>query len=444
MRIRLERDTLAEAVQWAARSLPTRPSVPILAGLLIRADAAGVVLSSFDYETSAQITIKAEVTDEGEALVSGRLLADISRSLPGKPVDITADGNHVELVCGSARFTLQTLPVADYPTLPTMPEATGTVPSDVFAHAVAQVVVAAGRDELLPVFTGVRVEIEGETVSLLATDRYRMALRELTWNPATPQISAVALVPAKVLSDTARSMSAGEQIILSLASGGSGDGIIGFEGHGAAGDRQTTTRLLDGEFPKVRHIMNTQPVMTVRLNTADTIAAARRVALVAERNTSLRMLIGDGVVTLEAATGDQAQASEALEAVRRSARRRRSGRHRGRLQPDVPAGRPRRLRHPVRERRLHRAEQAVPADRTGRARRRADHRLPARDHADAPARLATVLGRRSLLRCAPIGSVFPPRSQTEKRVCSLVVQSRSGRFAARPLATGSLAGARSV
>ncbi len=304
MRIRLERDTLAEAVQWAARSLPTRPSVPILAGLLVRADASGVVLSSFDYETSAQITVKAEVADEGEALVSGRLLADISRSLPAKPVDISADGNHVELVCGSARFTLQTLP-----------EATGTVPSDVFAHAVAQVVVAAGRDELLPVFTGVRVEIEGETVSLLATDRYRMALREFTWNPATPQISAAALVPAKVLSDTAKSMSAGEQIILSLASGGTGDGIIGFEGHGTAGDRQTTTRLLDGEFPKVRHIMNTQPVMTVRLSTADTIAAARRVSLVAERNTSLRMLIGDGVVTLEAATGDQAQASEALEAV---------------------------------------------------------------------------------------------------------------------------------
>ncbi|HYI57390.1 MAG TPA: DNA polymerase III subunit beta [Microlunatus sp.] len=315
MRIRLERDTLAEAVQWAARSLPTRPSVPILAGLLIRADASGVVLSSFDYETSAQITVKAEVADEGEALVSGRLLADISRSLPAKPVDISADGNHVELVCGSARFTLQTLPVADYPTLPTLPEATGTVPSDVFAHAVAQVVVAAGRDELLPVFTGVRVEIEGETVSLLATDRYRMALRELTWNPASPQISAAALVPAKVLSDTAKSMSAGEQIVLSLAAGGAGDGIIGFEGHGTAGDRQTTTRLLDGEFPKVRHIMNTQPVMTVRLSTADTIAAARRVSLVAERNTSLRMLIGDGVVTLEAATGDQAQASEALEAV---------------------------------------------------------------------------------------------------------------------------------
>ena len=314
MKIRLERDVLAEAVQWAARSLPVRPSVPILAGLLVRADADGVTFSSFDYETSAKISVKAEVSDEGQALVSGRLLADISRSLPARPVEITADDTRVELVCGSARFTLQTLPVADYPALPSMPESTGTVPSDVFAQAVAQVVVAAGRDELLPVFTGVRVEIEGDTISLLATDRYRMALKELTWNPTATQVSATALVPAKVLNDTARSMTAGEEVTLSLASGATGDGIIGFEGHGAAGERQTTTRLLDGEFPKVRHIMNTAPTMNVRVSTAEAIAAAKRVALVAERNTSLRMLVGDGVVTLEAATGDQAQGSEAIEA----------------------------------------------------------------------------------------------------------------------------------
>jgi DNA polymerase-3 subunit beta len=314
VKIRLERDVLAEAVQWAARSLPTRPSVPILAGLRVVAEADGVTFSSFDYETSAQIQVKATVTDEGEALISGRLLADISRSLPAKPVDITSDATRMELVCGSARFTLQTLPVADYPTLPTMPEATGAVPSGLFAQAVAQVVVAAGRDELLPVFTGVRVEIDGETVSLLATDRYRMALKELTWTPTSTQTSATALVPARVLAETARSMTAGEDVTLSLASAGPGDGIIGFEGHGAAGQRQTTTRLLDGEFPKVRHIMEIAPLLNVRVKTADLVAAAKRVALVAERNTSLRMSIGDGVVTLEAATGDQAQASEAIEA----------------------------------------------------------------------------------------------------------------------------------
>ena len=155
-------------------------------------------------------------------------------------------------------------------------------------------------------------------------------------------------------------MSAGEQIVLSLASGGTGDGIIGFEGHGTAGDRQTTTRLLDGEFPKVRHIMNTQPVMTVRLSTADTIAAARRVSLVAERNTSLRMLIGDGVVTLEAATGDQAQASEALEAVVEQPGGGEQAVTAAGFNPTLPAGRARRLRHPVRELRAspHRASRA--------------------------------------------------------------------------------------
>jgi DNA polymerase-3 subunit beta len=305
---------LADAVQWAARSLPVRPSVPILAGLLVKADSEGVTFSSFDYETSARIQVTAEVKEDGEALVSGRLLADISRSLPAKPVEITADESKVELVCGSARFTLQTLPVGDYPSLPSMPESTGTVRSDAFAQAVSQVVVAAGRDELLPVFTGVRVEIEGDLISLLATDRYRMALKELRWNPTSTQVSATALVPAKVLSDTSKSMVAGEDITLSLASSGSGDGIIGFEGHGSAGQRETTTRLLDGEFPKVRHIMNTPALMNVRVKTAELIAAAKRVALVAERNTSLRMLVGDGMITLEAATGDQAQASEAVEA----------------------------------------------------------------------------------------------------------------------------------
>lgn len=314
MKIRLDRDIMAEAVAWAARSLPTRPSVPILAGLLIKASDTGVTMSSFDYETSAQIEVPATVVDEGEALVSGKLLADISRSLPNKPVELTSDENKAELVCGSARFTLQTLPVQDYPNLPEMPAATGTVESNDFAKAVAQVVVAAGRDELLPVFTGVRLEIEGETLSLLATDRYRMALKELNWSPGSTTASGAALVPAKVLNETAKSMTIGEKVTMSLSSGSVGDGLIGFEGSGNGGTREITTRLLDGEFPKVRHLMNIQPTVSVRANTSEIQASVKRVALVAERNTPLRMIIGEGQIALEAATGDQAQASEAIEA----------------------------------------------------------------------------------------------------------------------------------
>ena len=110
-------------------------------------------------------------------------------------------------------------------------------------------------------------------------------------------------------------MTSGDNVVISLSTTTAGDGLIGFEGTGAGGLRQITTRLLDGEFPKVRHLMDVQGTATVRANTAEVIAAAKRVGLVAERNTSLRMVIGDASITLEAATGDQAQASEAVEAV---------------------------------------------------------------------------------------------------------------------------------
>ena len=314
MRIRLDRNALAEAVAWAARSLPSRPSLPILSGLLLEASGDQVTLSSFDNTTSAKVVVPATVKDEGRALVSGKLLAEIARSLPDRPVELTAEVNKVELVCGSARFTLQTLPVDDYPALPDMPSATGTVKASDFERAVAQVAVAAGRDELLPVFTGVRVEINGDTLSLLATDRYRMALKEITWQPASSSIDAAALVPGKVLLETAKSLTSGDAVTISLADSVEGEGLVGFVGEGQTSDRQTVTRLLDGAFPKVRHLMNVDATLTVRVNRDELLGAVRRVALVAERNTPLRMLIGDGQISLEAATGDQAQASEAITA----------------------------------------------------------------------------------------------------------------------------------
>lgn len=314
MKIRLERDVMAEAVAWAARSLPSRPSVPILAGLLIKADADGVSMSSFDYETSARVQVAGSVIDEGQALVSGRLLADIAKSLPNKPVEFSADAVRAELVCGSARFTLQMLPVSEYPALPEMPTATGEIASELFSQAVQQVVVAAGRDELLPVFTGVRVEIEGDTLSLLATDRYRMALKELPWRPASSSAEGAALVPARVLNEAARSMASGENVTVALSSTDAGEGLIGLEGSGAGATRQLTTRLLGGEFPKVRHLMDIKPTVAVRCKTDEIIASVKRVALVAERNSPLRMLIGEDQIALEAASGDQAQASEAVAA----------------------------------------------------------------------------------------------------------------------------------
>ena len=310
MKFRVERDVLAEAVAWAARSLPSRPPVPVLAGLLLDASDGRLVLSSFDYEVSARVEVAAEISEPGVALVSGRLLADISRSLPARPVDVTTDAAKVVVTCGSARFSLLTLPVEDYPTLPEMPSASGSLRGDMFAAAVGQVSVAAGRDDTLPVLTGVRLEIEGEKITMAATDRYRLAVRELAWTPEQSGLSAVALVPARTLADTAKSLAGSDKVTVALAAGGSGEGLVGFEGSG----RRTTSRLLDGEFPKYRSLLPAESQTLATVETAALVESVRRVALVAERNTPIRLSFSDGAVTLEAGTGDEAQASESLDA----------------------------------------------------------------------------------------------------------------------------------
>lgn len=309
MKLRVERDVLADSVAWAARTLPSRPSLPVLAGLVLTATSDGLTLSSFDYEVSGRVEIDADVTDEGTTLVSGRLLADIARSLPGAPVVLESEGTRLSITCGRSSFTLPTLPVEDYPQLPVMPTSSGSVTGAAFAAAVAQVAIAAGRDDTLPTLTGIRMEIEGETITLAATDRYRLAVREFTWAPQSSSISAHALVPARTLADTAKSLADVAEVVIALASGGSGEGLIGFEGHG----RRTTTRLLDGEFPKYRSLLPSESSAIADVETAQLTDAVKRVALVAERNTPVRLAFDGSELTLRAGAGDDAQAVEVLE-----------------------------------------------------------------------------------------------------------------------------------
>ncbi|MEU4516791.1 DNA polymerase III subunit beta [Nonomuraea wenchangensis] len=311
MMFRIERDVLAEAVAWTARSLPARPSVPVLAGMRLEVtDDQQLKLSGFDYEVSAQVTLELQTGEPGVVLVSGKLLAEITRALPAQPVDFVVDGAKAVVTCGSARFTLLTMPVEDYPSLPAMPPAAGRVGSDVFASAVSQVAVAAGRDDTLPMLTGVRMEIDGDTVTLAATDRYRLAVRELKWQPGQPDFSAIAMIPGKTLADTAKALgSTGAEVEIALSSaGGTGEGMIGFSSAG----RRTTTRLLDPEFPKYRSLLPTEFSARADLSTGPFVEAVKRVALVAERNTPVRLAFRSGEVVLEAGSGDEAQAVEAL------------------------------------------------------------------------------------------------------------------------------------
>jgi DNA polymerase III subunit beta len=313
MELRVERDALADAVVWTARSLPARPPMQVLLGLLLEVGDDGLAVSAFDYEVSSRIELPATVAEAGRVLVPGRLLADIVRSLPAQPVDLRLEGARVVLTCGAARFTLPTLPVEDYPALPDMPTTTGGLSSDVFAAAVGQVAIAAGRDDTLPVLTGVRVEIEGEQLTLAATDRYRLAVRTLTWRPEEPGLSATALVPARTLAETAKALTGGAEVTLALATGSAGDGMIGFEGGPAGSLRRTTSRLLEGEFPKYRSLLPSESSATAEVPTLQLVEAVKRVALVAARNAPVRLGFSSDGLVLEAGGADDAQASERLE-----------------------------------------------------------------------------------------------------------------------------------
>jgi DNA polymerase-3 subunit beta len=309
VKFRVERDVLADAVAWAARTLPSRPSLPVLAGLVLSAGDDDVTLSSFDYEVSARVEITCDVEQPGITLVSGRLLSDIARSLPAQPVTLSVEGTRVIITCGRSSFTLPTLPVEDYPQLPVMPSASGEIAGSLFATAVGQVAMAAGRDDTLPTLTGIRLEIEGTHLILAATDRYRLAVREFEWSPLSTGLSANALIPARTLAETAKALASADMMSIALAPPGAGEGLIGFQGNG----RRTTTRLLDGEFPKYRTLLPNEAASIALVETAMLADAVKRVSLVAERNTPVRLNFDGSEVVLRAGAGDDATANEAVE-----------------------------------------------------------------------------------------------------------------------------------
>jgi DNA polymerase-3 subunit beta len=315
MKFRVEREALADAVNWAARSLSTRPAIPILAGLLLTVEDDRLTISGFDLEASTEIELDIAGADAGQALVSGRLLAEITRALPPHPVDVVLDGSRLGITCASSKFTLPTMPIEDYPTLPTMPSTAGTVEAAGFATAVAQVAIAAGRDDTLPMLTGVRLEIDGDRLTLAATDRYRLAVRELTWHPDLPgEAEAQVLVPARALDGAAKSLAASETLTIALsATPGTGEGIIGFAGASAGKASRATTRLLDAAFPAYQSIVPSEWTSSADIDVAALTDVVKRVALVASRNAPVRLEFTEGSLGLSAGGDEEGRAEEQME-----------------------------------------------------------------------------------------------------------------------------------
>lgn len=310
MKFQVNKDVFSEAVSFAVKLLPQRTTLPILSGVLIEASGTGLVLSSFDYEVSARTEIAADVEEIGRVLVSGRLLADIANRLPAAPVSFATEESRIVVRCGSARFTLLSMPVEEYPSLPQIAAETGVIAADSFATAVAQVAVAASRDDVTPVITGVQLEFGAGRLSLVATDRYRVAVRGMEWSGGTSgDEPRTALVPARTLQEIGKTFGSSGNVAVALTSGGDRE-LIAF-----TADRKTVTSLLiKGNFPPVKRLFPETVDNYAVINTAELIEATRRVQLVLEREAALRFSFSLDGLTLEAIGSEQAQASESIDA----------------------------------------------------------------------------------------------------------------------------------
>lgn len=306
MKIKLDGKVLADAVAWVARYVPQRPTVPVLGGVLLEAEGENLTLSAFDYDVSARVDVSPDAVHEpGRVLLPGRLLAQVVASLPPKTVELTLAGNEVELRCGTGEFTLLTMPADEYPTLPAPPETLGTVDGGLFRTACGQVVPAADPNAALVMLAGVRFDVDSAGLEIAATDRYRIAARKLNWQPALPDASAGALIPAKVLHDLARGL-------------GSGPVEIGLDDKQAAfteGGRRTTARLIDSEYINYRGRLTSDHLPIVaRVEVAAVVETIKRVAVFAEKAAPVRLAFTQGQVVVSAGGGDVGRGAEVVDA----------------------------------------------------------------------------------------------------------------------------------
>ncbi len=308
MKFTVDQPALVDGVNWVSRSLSTRPIKTELLGIVIDASGDDVILSASDLETASKSHFSAEIKTKGKVLVPGKLLAEISRSLPNKPITFELEGSRVLVTSGSAKFTLPTLSISEYPNLPELPASTGVITSDIFAAAVAQVAIAAGRDDSLPTLTGVHIEINEENVTLAATDRYRLAVGEFQWEPTTPNLSLTALMRARTIADAAKSLAHSKNVSISFAPTTSNDRLAGFAGDG----KTMTSRMLDGTFPPYRHLLPQDVTTTAVIEVAPLLDSVRRVALVTDKTVPLRLEFSGTSLSLEAGAGEEAQATEEI------------------------------------------------------------------------------------------------------------------------------------
>lgn len=306
LRITVSKDELASKLALVARGVSTRTAVLVLGGIQLRAQDGALHLAATDMEISLRATAEAQVSGEGTAVVPGRLLLDIARSLPDSDVTIEHRPEEATVVVtsGSASYRLHTYSAEDFPRLPDVDSGTlHTVDSDALIETVARVGRSASRDESRPVLTGILVRFEPGKIVMAATDSYRLAVKETTVSGELPELEAI--IPARALQELSRITSSSDDLQLGMQ-----DNHVVFGSDGT----WLTTRRIDGQFPNVRQLLPEQFEQELPLPREEVLDVVRRVSLMAQRNSPLRLRFADGELTVSAVTQDVGEARESLPA----------------------------------------------------------------------------------------------------------------------------------
>lgn len=306
MKFEVNRDVFSDAVSFVVKLLPQRPTLPILSGVVLEASIDGLSLSSFDYEVSSRTAIDARVEDPGAVLVQGRLLADIASRLPDAPVTVERTEQGVSITCGRAKFSVPTMPIEEFPSLPIVDGTTGVVSGDDFAEAIGQVSPAASKEDVAPVITGVNLTLSATELGLVATDRYRVAVRTIAWQSSFEE-DAQALVPARTLSEVGKSFAHASEVIITLVTEGERQ-LIAF----TAAGRTVTSLLIKGNFPAVSRLFPAETPHYAVIQGSEVVDAVRRMQLVLEREQALRFSFTQDGLDLQAHGAEQAAGSEEL------------------------------------------------------------------------------------------------------------------------------------
>jgi DNA polymerase-3 subunit beta len=303
---RAEPKPFTSAVTWVAKHLPNRPVIPMLAGLLIEVADGRVTVSAFDYEVAVRAAVDVVGETDGRAVVSGRLLAALVATFPDKPIDVSCTGAAMEVVCGSIRVTLPTMPVDDYPELPAVPEPIGTVDATTFADMVERVAVAADRDTNQAVVWqyAIRLALGEREIELMATNRYRAALGRIPWQGTVGE--QIALVPMPTLVDAAKVLANGQTVTIGVDPAG----LVGF----ASTDRSVVMRQIDVDYPvQMKTLFPERQTTPSTAPVADLASALKRSNLVrTELGPTLLTFRTDGLV-VETQGQEDVKTAEALD-----------------------------------------------------------------------------------------------------------------------------------